>query len=260
MRCARIAVPAAFILALAGCGDRPTVVPDVPLVDEEALTRDVALSAADAFSYLIDNLRGHEEWVSRGPPYAVHATTDRSWIVGRINECYDAAGARVSMCLPFASVRMFVTDGFMDGTRRSPSTSTVSWAGVLHHVINDTTARIFTGGTETARVHNGFESSHDTTVFVDSLHRRLAETTVDSVKGLTFQLPHAPRALPVSGSIVRRVVGRVEITREGTSVTHDFTRRIEVTFPADADGSVVATIDGKACRLRLREFVPTGCQ
>jgi hypothetical protein len=259
---ARIAVSAALVLALGACGDAPVVVPDAPLVDEEAVTRNVVVSAADALGYLVDNLVDHEDWVSRGPPYAVRASTDRTWLVGRVNECYDFAGVRINQCLPFSSVRMFVTDGWMNGSRRSPtSPAGPSWAGVLHHVINDTTTRVFNAGIETGRIHNGVETSNDTTVFVEGDNQlMLAEAVIDSVKAVTFAVPATSARNPTSGSIVRRVTGRAEISGENGTATRDFSYRIHVTFPADVEGSVTLTIDGKSCQLKLSTRTVSSCQ
>jgi len=43
-------------------------------------------------------------------------------------------------------------------------------------------------------------------------------------------------------------------------MTRDFTKRIEVDFPADAQGNVVLKIDAKVCNLNLVTHAVTNCQ
>ena len=119
-------------------------------------------------------------------------------------------------------------------------------------------------GQETSRTHNGFGTSRDTTTFTgtrdgETLTRIMVEASNDSVQGVVFNLPHASNPWPVSGTIVRSTAGSVDITAGARHENRSFTRRITVTFPADAQGNVTITINAKTCQLNLVTHAVTGC-
>ena len=87
----------------------------------------------------------------------------------------------------------------------------------------------------------------------------MTEASNDSVQGVVFNLPHASNPWPVVGTIVRNTAGSVEITLGDRHETRSFTRRVTVTFPADAQGNVTITINAKTCQLNLVTHAVTGC-
>lgn len=265
MRSVRVILRTATALALlsvGACGD-PTS--SDALYDEAAVTLDVAASAGDAVATMLVTMAGNEAFAGGSPELDATAAPSTTVNVSRSRSCYDAAGAPVNNCMPFSSVRMIVTALTMDGTRSATRTNdagaTVSWTGAIHRTSNDTVRRIFTNATESARVHTDVAVGNDTTTFTDgSFTRKLAEAVRDSVKSLTFALPRSSNPYPVSGSIVRRVTAHVEIAKENRTASRDFTRRIEVIFPADVQGNVVLKIDAKTCQLNLVTRAVTNCQ
>lgn len=110
-------------------------------------------------------------------------------------------------------------------------------------------------------MHTNIGVAHDTTTFTDGeFTRKLSETALDSVKALTFNLPRTSSPWPVSGSIVRRSAATVAITKGEESLSRDIAHRIEVVFPADAQGNVALNIDSKTCQLNLVTRAVTNCQ
>ena len=260
MKSARFAVPAAVaLLAFTACGD-PTS--SNALFDDSAVTADVAASAGDAVASMIGTMIGNEALAGGGPDAA---GTETNVVYSPTRSCYDANGAAVANCLPFSSVRMIVVAGTLKATRSSTRTNqsgaTVTWTGSINRSINDTTRRVFTGTTETSRVHTNIGVAHDTTTFTDgAFTRKLSETALDSVKALTFNLPRGSNPWPVSGSIVRRSAATVAITKGDQNLSRDVSHRVEVLFPADAQGNVTLKIDAKTCQLNLVTRAVTNCQ
>jgi hypothetical protein len=64
----------------------------------------------------------------------------------------------------------------------------------------------------------------------------------------------------VSGSIVRNVQIHIVATKLDVTQTRDVTRRVELDFPADAEGNVVLKINDKTCSLNLVTRVVSGCE
>ena len=259
MKAARIAVPVAVALAFVACGD-PTGTDS--LFDEGVVTSDVAASAGDAVAIMIGTMVENEAFAGGGADVAGGPTSNMN--VSRSRTCLDQNNAVVQNCLPFSSVHTIAIAATISGTRSSTRTnasgSTVTFTGAVHRSSNDTTKRVFTNTTETSRVHNAVDVGNDTTTFTDgAFTRKLAEAVRDSVKSLTFNLPRSANPYPASGSIVRRSTATVEITKDGKSVSKDVSRRIEVVFPADAQGNVTLKIDAKTCQLNLVTHAVTGC-
>jgi hypothetical protein len=262
MKSARFAVPAAIALvAFAACGD-PTS--SDSLFDDSAVTADVAASAGDAVASMIGVMIANEAAAGGGAETAGTAGGETNVDFQGSRKCYDAAGAEIT-CLPFSAVRMIVTAGTLNATRSSTRSKndggTVTWTGSVNRTMNDTTRRNFSDATETSRVHTNIGVSHDTTTFSDGqLTRKLSETALDSVKALTFNLPRTSSPWPVSGSIVRRSAANVAITKGEQSLSRDISHRIEVVFPADAQGNVTLNIDSRSCQLNLVTHAVTNCQ
>jgi len=261
MRSARLAVPAAVALvAFAACGE-PTS--SDSLFNAWDVTADVAASAGDDIAAMIETMIGNEALASGGAEFAAGPQNTTRYQPTRA--CFDANNVAVTNCQPFSAVRMIVVAGTLDASRSSTRTNstggTVTFTGAVHHTVNDTTRRVFNGTTETSRVHTNIGVAHDTTTFTDAtLTRKLAETALDSVTALTFNLPRSSNPFPVSGSIVRRSAATVAITKGDQSLSRDLSHRIEVDFPADAQGNVALHIDTKTCQLNLVTHAVTNCQ
>jgi hypothetical protein len=261
MKSNRTLVPAIVAaIALAACGD-PTSADT--LYDDSAVTADVAASAGDAIAGMLVTMVGNEAIAGGGA--GVAGGTEINVSYDPSHACYDANNAAVANCSPFSSVRMIVVAGTLKATRSSTHPNktggTVTWTGSINRSINDTTRRVFTGTTETSRVHTNVGVAHDTTTFTDGdISRKLSETALDSVKALTFNLPRSSNPWPVSGSIVRRSVVTVAITKGEDRISRDGAHRIEVVFPADAQGNIALNIDAKTCQLNLVTHAVTNCQ
>ena len=137
--------------------------------------------------------------------------------------------------------------------------------GGVHRVRDWTLTRNFsTAATpvEVSRTHDGVGTSADTLTYANAttdVTRVHDEAAVDSVVGVTFNLPHASNPWPVSGTIIRHV-SRPRGDRSPTrNETRDVTRRVTVDFPADAQGNVVLHVNDKTCNLNLVTHAVTGC-
>lgn len=265
MRSTRLAIPAAFALAaFVACGD-PTS-SNSSLFDDTAVTQDVAASAGDAVALMLGTMADNEASAGAEAPAAAAAPSVASDInVVRTHTCYDANNVAVNNCVPFSSVRMIAVAATLKGTRSATGTNsagqTVTWTGSVNRAANDTTHRVFAGATETSRVHTAVATGNDTTTFTDGLFtRQLAEFVRDSVKNITFNLPRSSNPYPVSGSIVRHSAANVSITKGDQSFSRDVNNRIEVVFPADAQGNVTLNINSKSCQLNLVTHAVTSCQ
>jgi hypothetical protein len=264
MRLNRLApLTLAAAVAIAACND--SLGPD--LYDDSSVTADIAASAGDAIAAAIEGMTANE--AAGALPGIVAANlvgpTASAVTFDRTRTCYNADGDVVAQCSPMSSVRKIVThveiDGNRSGTRTGSNGNTVTWSGAVHRVSNDTLVRNFNGATEVSRTHSDLTTGNDTTNFSDgTLTRLVAEATTDSIKSVTWNLPRANNPFPVSGSIVRRATVHVVVTRANRTETRDVTRRITVTFPADAQGNVVLTVNDKTCNLNLVTHVVSGCQ
>ena len=263
MKSARFTLPAIALVAFTACGD-PTGTDG--LYDDAAVTADVAASAGDAIATMLTTLVENEAFAGGGADNAgggANGTTN--FTVERTHNCYNETGAPVNNCVPFSSVRMITVAAAINGTRTSTRTNaqgaTVTWTGAVHRTANDTTIRTFNNATEVSRTHTAVGVGNDTTTFTDgAFTRKLSEAVRDSVKALKFNLPRNANPYPVSGSIVRRATVKVEITKDGQSLSRDGTHRVEVIFPADAQGNVTLNINAKTCQLNLVTKAVTNCQ
>jgi len=234
------------------------------LYDDAAVTLDVAASSGDAIANLVETMSANESQaggsaeISSAPAGAADVSVTRNRI------CYDANAVVVNGCSPFASVRAIATSVVFNGSRSSSRTTaggtTVTWSGAVHRTSHDSTNRIFVGTTESSRVHNDVAAAHDTTTFTDgAVTRFLAEAARDTVKAVTFNLPRSTNPYPVSGSIVRVDTVHAEVTKENKSVTREVVRKVEVIFPADAQGNVVLKVNARTCQLNLVTHKVANC-
>jgi hypothetical protein len=186
----------------------------------------------------------------------------------RTHTCYDASDAVLSGCNPLSAVRKVVTHVTANGTRSGSSTGpfggTVDWTGVAHRVADDTLLRNFNTAqppAEVSRTHNGLATAHDTATFTGTVVVRVvSEAAVDSVRGLTWNLPRSSNPWPASGKIVRVDTVHVVATAENQTAERTVVRIVEVDFPPDAQGNVVLKVNDRTCNLNLVTHAVTNCQ
>ena len=227
--------------ALAACVD----VVDPALLSDPELSRDLAVSSADAVAQDVAEMIANEAFggfapaASPGEGAAPHELT-----VTRSRTCYDANGVEQAECSreTTASMRIQVT---MDGTHQREN-----FSAIVHRTRN----MLVTGllGQETSRTHNGVGTSNDTTTFSrEGRTRKVAESSTDSTVNVVFNLPHETNPWPVSGQIIRNVSAVITVTSGDQSESRTVTRRVVVTFPADAQGNVTIQINDVSCTLNL---------
>ena len=237
---------------------------DVALMNDATITADVAASAGDAIALSVANMVANETAAALSNLEAAPTANlnDNALSYTRTRTCLDVNGAVVAGCSPMASVRKIATHVVMNGTRSGASADdTKSWTGAVHRVSDDTVTRVFTGTTETSRVHADVSTGNDTTTFTEgTFSRKVVEAVLDSVKQVTWTVPRSTNPWPVSGSIKRTATVKVTVTKGDRTETRDVVRTITVTFPPDAQGNVVMTINGKTCNLNLTTHAVTACQ
>jgi hypothetical protein len=259
-------------LGLAACSSTTAVTPS--LYNDSTTTVDIATSAGDAAATAVEAMAANETTAGAsssaelvGSTALFSGTTANALTFTRSRTCYDANGVIVAGCSPFNTVRKVGTHVTADGTRSSTTTTTggtsATWAGSVHRVSNDTMTRVFSAAqppVETSRIHSDLATGHDTTTFTEStLTRNAAEVVHDTVKAVTFNLPRSSNPYPVSGSIVRLDSVHVSLTKGTLSETRDVVRVVTITFPTDAQGNVVLTVNGKTCNLNLVTHVVSAC-
>ncbi|HEX7938277.1 MAG TPA: hypothetical protein VF483_04745, partial [Gemmatimonadaceae bacterium] len=220
-------------------------------------------SAGDAIALAVTNMAANESAASLSGAQVVAGAnvTDNSISYSRSRKCYDVNGDPVVGCSPLSSVITIVTHVQLDGSRTGANDdATKTWAGGVHRVSDDSLTRVFTNGTETQRIHNDNAMAHDTTNFTSADRTRFfAEGARDSVKAVTFNVPRSVNPFPVSGSIVRTDTVHVVLTKGGRTETRDVMRRVEVTFPPDAQGNVQLKVNASTCNLNLVTHKVTSC-
>ena len=264
MRVNRIAVATVVAAAFfAGCDTT-----DPSVFQDAAVTADIAASAGDAMVQSVAEMTANEVAASMPMILSVDGAPANATTVNRSRTCYDAADAVVANCSPIASVRKIVTnvtiDGTRDGTRPSGNGGEATWTGAVHRVMSDTIRRDFNTATtpqEVSRTHSGITTGNDTTTFTESdFTRKASEQVRDTIKAVKFNLPRSSNPWPVSGSIVRVTTVKVTVTKGALSESRDMTRRVTVTFPPDAQGNVVLTVNETTCSLNLVTRRVTNCQ
>ncbi|HEU4995525.1 MAG TPA: hypothetical protein VFT29_11935 [Gemmatimonadaceae bacterium] len=248
---------AAAIIGLASCSDSTSVASR--LLPDSTVTADVAVSAGDALAQAVTNMMANEAFSSLSVASSAPAAVGSLYDFSRTRTCYDANDAVVANCQPLSAVRKIVThvlfSGSRSGTIETTGGTTKTWTGAVHRESNDTLTRQFNTAqppVEISRTHNDVTTGHDTTTFSEGdVSRLMAESTVDSIKSVLFELPHATHPWPSSGSIVRVVAVHVSFTKGAESGSRDKSLKVTVTFPADAQGNVPLTINDKTCTLNL---------
>jgi hypothetical protein len=252
-------VAAAALVGLSACtkdGTSPSA-----LISDPQVTADVAAAAGDAIATDVATLIGNESAGAlpvADASFDLFGATADTIITNRTKTCYDGSDVVVANCLPMASVRKIVFLVRLDGVHNGTLVRTA-----VHRARDWTLTRLFTNTTETARQHDGVGLANDTTVFdnpttqVTRTHRL---TALDSTIAVVFNLPRATNPWPVSGMMVRRVAVHTTFASPTKQETRDYAKRIEVDFPADAQGNVVLKIDSKTCSLNLVTHSVTNCQ
>ena len=229
------------------------------LIDDSKVATDVAASAGDAIATDVTTMIGDETNVALPAPgisFDLLGAAADSLAVTRTKTCYDASSAVVTNCLPLSSVRSIVFHVTVDGTHAGTNVT-----AAVHRTRDWTLTRLFTASTETARRHDGVGTSHDTTVVTTAtVTRTHAATALDSAVAVVFNLPRATNPWPASGTMVRRATVHVTFANATAQATRDYSKRVEVDFPADAQGNVVLKIDALTCNLNLVTHAVTGCQ
>jgi hypothetical protein len=234
------------------------------LFDEAEVTADVAASAGEAIAASVADMIANQGAAALPLVRSTDAGTAHAVSVNRTRTCFDESDAVVDNCAPIASVRRIVTnftasgDRTMERTTRSGSTAT--FTGVFDREASDTLRRIFMSGAETSRSHSGYGTGGATTTVEDGdFTRVVVEAARDTVKTIVFNLPRSSNPWPVSGSIVRVSNVEVTVTRGDRTESRELSRKVVVTFPADAQGNVALTINGKSCNLNLVTRRVTSC-
>jgi len=267
MRVLSLSIAAGVVLGLSSCTEST----EPSLFDEADVTADIAASAGEAIASAVGVMIANESSAALSVAqshHGGHGDGTHSVDVTRSRTCLDADGAVVTACSPLASVRKIVTHASLDGTRGNTrvnrSGETVTFSGAVHRVMDDTLTRVFDTAeppSETARVHDGVATVDDTTTFTNGTKSRTAsEAAVDSVRSLTWNLPRSGNPWPVSGSVVRNTAVTVTVTDGDRTETRSLSRRIQVTFPADAQGNVTLQIDDQVCQLNLVTRRIVGCE
>jgi hypothetical protein len=250
-------VAAAVLIGLAACAKDSTS--PSTLINDSQVASDVASSAGDAIATDVATMIGDETNVALPAPginVDLFGAASDTLAPVRSKTCYDASHVVVANCLPLSSVRTIVFHVTVDGTR-----TTATFTAAVHRTRDWTLTRLFTASTETARQHDGVGTSHDTTVVTTAtVTRTHAATALDSAVAVVFNLPRATNPWPASGTMVRRATVHVTFANATAQVTRDYSKRVEVDFPADAQGNVVLKIDALTCNLNLVTHAVTGCQ
>jgi hypothetical protein len=258
---------AGVLLGIAACGDAF----DIPTFANDAVIEaDMAASAGDAIASAIADMAANEaqaglQAITSGAPYSTAAAIEPTY--SRSRTCYDGSDAVVTNCAPLSQVRRIVTHVTFDGTRQGSSTSgevVSTWVANIHLIADDTTRRIFTAAqspVETARNHSALITARDTMTFTQGeFTRHVAAASDDSVQAVTWNLPHSQNPFPVSGKIIRMLNWKVTASGENRTLTRDVSRRVQVVFPADAQGNVVLTINDLTCNLNLVTRIVSNCE
>ncbi len=232
---------AAAVVGLAACTD--TNAPS-DLTDNQ-LAADLATSSGDAIATDVGQAILNEGSFAGAPGFnaSVMEALDTTLNVVRTRTCYDAQNNVVQCGQGTVSMRVTLQ---IDGTVQRDN-----FTGSIHRTRDMTITGL--GPNSTTRTHNGVGTSNDTTTFTGTRGTRHAEeSSSDSILALVFQLPHASNPWPISGQIVRNVNATITLTRaDNTTDTRTISRRVAVTFPADAQGNVAIQVGDLSCTLNL---------
>ena len=246
---------AAAAASLAACSDNTTAAVSTNLSDS-TISADVATTSGDAIASSVSDMVVSENSAAlpTSGPNPVEQNSD-SVVYSRSRTCFDSTGTVLSNCQPVSAIRKVVIHVQVDGTRTG-----TNFFGAVHRLRDDTVSRNFTGATETSRTHDAVGTAKDTSNFDNgTVSRVFDENAQDSVEGITWNLPRNTNPFPVAGTFVRNVAVHAEFHGPNRDETRDVTRRVEVDFPADAQGNVVLKINAKTCNLNLVTRSVTNC-
>ena len=240
--------------AIAGCSDSTN--PVVNTVSDAQVNADVAQLSGDAIATDVGAL------VTADVALPAPSFNLGSPASGVVRTCYSGGQVQAQCDANTTdSVRLSVQfDGSVSRSDTTPH-GIESFSAVYHR------SRLLsiTGltGTETFRTHNGAGTSSDTTTFSGtsdstSRSRTMATAANDSVVGLVFTLPHNTHPWPTAGTVIRNVSGKITITGPHAA-ERTFSRRVQVTFPADNQGNVQIQINAKSCTLNLVTHKVANC-
>ena len=246
---------AAAAASLAACSDSTTAAVSTNLSDS-TITANVATTSGDAIASGVSDMVTSENSAALPSAPGDNVIQGDSVSITRTRTCYDSTGTQLTGCSPVSAIRKVIVHTSFDGTRTG-----VSFFGQVHRVRDDTVSRNFTGATETSRTHNAVGTAKDTSDFNNgTVSRVFVENAQDSIEGITWNLPRNTNPFPVAGTFVRNVAVHAEFHGPNRDETRDVTRRVEVDFPADAQGNVVLKINAKTCNLNLVTRAVTNCQ
>jgi len=249
MRLTLVSLAALATAGLAACSD--STAPGG--LTDTSLAADLATSAGDAIATDVTQMVVNEQFGGFNAPAlaeAAAATDSNSFNISRTRTCYDAQG-NVVACGQGLTASLVITLQ-LDGTRIGDQFSVI-----VHRERHDSISGL--ADTSTARTHHGYGSSQDTTTFTrDSTTRTADIAASDTVADLVFHLPHASNPWPVSGQIIRNLNATFTVTGAQNS-TRTISRRVVVTFPADAEGNVQIQVGTLTCNLNLVTHRVTGC-
>ena len=223
-----------------------------PILDQD-LAADIAASAGDAIASDVNEAILNEVFGGFTAPEVAASPADDSvrntFTASRTRICYNVAGTVVTCGAGTTSMKITLA---LDGSRTGPV-----WNGAVHRTRVDSIHGLGQGST--ARIHNGRGTSNDSTSFTrDSTTRNFAEASIDSVINLTFNLPRSSNPWPSAGQIIRNVNASITITGK-INETRMISRRVVVTFPADAQGNVSIQVGTMTCNLNLVTHRVTNC-
>ena len=257
-------VLAAAVLAAAACSDNTST----SLTSDAELSADLVATAGDAIAADVHELIQNELFVGAALPASQPGVnlfqTPPSWDVVRSRVCYDAQQVAQAQC-DAATTASIVFTVAIDGSVERQHTGPRGTETIVIGVHRDRQLTISgLAGTETFRVHDGFGSSTDTATFSGThegvTHTRIVhEASNDTVEMVRFDLPRNLNPWPVSGRIIRNSSGDVDVTVGDRHETRSFSRRIVVTFPADAQGNVTININNRTCTLNLVTRTVANC-
>lgn len=248
-------------VALTACSDSTSL----SLTSDTEVTADVVATAGDALAADVGEMLANEVSVGAAlPAPPIGLFQPPSWNVVRTRVCYDAQNVAQTQCsaTTTASIVFNVSiNGSVERTHQGPHGSE-SMTIAVHRTRQLTISGLL--GTETSRIHDGFGTSRDTATFTGThegatITRVVTEASNDSAQAVTFNLPHSTNPWPVSGVLIRNSSGTVDVTSGERHESRSFSRRVVVTFPADAQGNVSININGKACTLNLVTHVVANC-
>lgn len=251
----------AALVAVAACSDSTS---SDSLLSEQEITADLAAASGEAIATEIADLVGNEAFAGF-PAVMSHPTAIE---VVRARTCFDQLGAEQTACdaTTTASVVLTVTRNGSTSRSHEGPRGTEQLTAAVHQARTLTISGL--AGDETSRTHDGDGTSRDTVTIVRTgedvtITRRIAVASDDTVDAIVFNLPHSSNPWPVSGAVIRNASGTLDITAVGPNgertESRSWTRRVQVTFPADAQGNVAIQINDQTCNLNLVTRRITNC-